>query len=130
MPCELHRGGERLEIGDGPLVVVGAAGADEVAQQVQVEADKDQDRRESRMRGQSANWRLWSSNGRAESEVRKRACGGWGGGEWMGGGQRADPGQRPRDDIGGKGTHQGKCQRMQRMMVLGKPQQRMRCVTG
>jgi hypothetical protein len=33
-----------------------------------------------------------------------------------------------RDDIGGKGTRQGKRKCMQRMMVLRKPQQRMRGV--
>jgi hypothetical protein len=49
---------------------------------------------------------LWSANGWAESEIRNRAGGGWGGGEWIGGGQRAYPGQRSRDDIGGKGTRQ------------------------
>ena len=44
VPGELHGVGEWLEVGDGPLVAVGAAGADEVAQQVQVEADEDQER--------------------------------------------------------------------------------------
>ena len=42
MPGELDGIGERLEVRDGPLVAVGAAGADEVAQQVQMEADEDQ----------------------------------------------------------------------------------------
>lgn len=44
VPGELQRVGEGLEVGDGPLVAVGAAGADEVAEQVQVEADEDQER--------------------------------------------------------------------------------------
>ena len=43
VPGELQRVGEWLEVGDGPLVAVGTAGADEVAQQVQVEADEDQE---------------------------------------------------------------------------------------
>lgn len=47
VPGQLQRVGEGLEVGDGPLVAVGAAGADEVAQQVQVEADEDQKSRES-----------------------------------------------------------------------------------
>ena len=42
VPCELDGIGEWLEVGDGPLVAVGAAGADEVAQYMQVEADEDQ----------------------------------------------------------------------------------------
>ena len=42
VPCELDRVGKWLEVRDGPLVAVGTAGADEVAQQVQVEADEDQ----------------------------------------------------------------------------------------
>lgn len=103
VPGELQRAGKGLEVGDGPLVAVGAAGADEVAQQVQMEADEDEKCGEPWMSRQAA-----ALYRRAEGEV----------------------GQRPRDDIGGKGTHQGKCQRMQRMMVLGKPQQWMRCVTG
>jgi len=43
VPGELDGTGERFEVGDGPLVAVGAAGADEVAQQVKMEADEDQE---------------------------------------------------------------------------------------
>jgi len=41
VPGELQRVGERFEVGNRPLVAVWSAGADEVAQQVQVEADED-----------------------------------------------------------------------------------------
>ena len=47
VPSQLDGIGERLEVRDGPLVAVGTASADEVAQQVQVEADEDQKSRES-----------------------------------------------------------------------------------
>src|SRR6478736_873083 len=50
VPSELNGIGERLEVRDGPLVAVGAASADEVAQQMQVEADEDQERSESWVR--------------------------------------------------------------------------------
>ena len=49
MPGELRRVGEWLEVGNGPLVAVGAAGADEVAQQMQMEADEDQNGGKSRV---------------------------------------------------------------------------------
>ena len=54
VPGELDGIGEWLEVRDGPLVAVGAAGADEVAQQMQVEADEDQERGESWVRGRAA----------------------------------------------------------------------------
>jgi len=54
VPGEMDGSGKRLEVGDGPLVAVGAAGADEVAQQMQVEADEDQERGEPWVRRQTA----------------------------------------------------------------------------
>jgi len=54
VPCELDGIGEWLEVGDRPLVAVGAAGADEVAQQMQVETDEDQECGEPWMRRQAA----------------------------------------------------------------------------
>ena len=54
VPRELQRVGEWLEVRDGPLVAVGAAGADEVAQQMQVKADEDQKSCESRVRRRAA----------------------------------------------------------------------------
>lgn len=54
VPGELHRVGERFEVGDWPLVAVGAAGADEVTQQMQVEAYEHQERGESGVRGDAA----------------------------------------------------------------------------
>ena len=103
MPGELDGIGERLEVGDGPLVAVGAAGADEVAQQVQVEADEDQERRQPWMSRQAA-----ALDDRAEGETHQRAG----------------------DDIGGDGAEQREGQGMQRMVVLREQQQRMRRVSG
>lgn len=40
MPGELEPGREWSEVGDGPGVAVWAAGADEVAEEVQVEAEE------------------------------------------------------------------------------------------
>ena len=54
MPSELHHVREWFEVRNGPLVAVGAASADEVAQQVQVEADEDQKCRESGVRRRAA----------------------------------------------------------------------------
>ena len=83
MPGELQRIGEGLEVGDGPLVAIWASGADEIAQQVHVEADEDQERRVSRMRsGAAALYR------RAEREV----------------------GQRGGNQVGGQGADKSKCQ--------------------
>ena len=103
MPDELHRVGKWLEVGDGPLVAVGAAGAYEVAQQVQVEADEDQERRQPWM-GRHAS----ALDDRAEGEV----------------------GHRAGDDVGGEGADQRKRQCVQRMVILRKPQQGMRRVSG
>ena len=47
VPGKLDGIREWLEVGDGPLVAVGAAGADEVAQQVKMKADEDQERGQS-----------------------------------------------------------------------------------
>ena len=44
MPGELESGRERSEIGDGPGVAVGAAGADEVAEEVEMEAEEGENR--------------------------------------------------------------------------------------
>ena len=60
VPGELQRVGEGLEVGDGPLVAVGAAGANEVAQQVQVEADEHQERGEPAMSRQTASLDDWA----------------------------------------------------------------------
>ena len=49
VPGELNCIREWLEVRDGPLVAIGAASADKVAEYVQVEADEDQDRGESRV---------------------------------------------------------------------------------
>ena len=132
VPGELDGIGEWLEIGDGPLVAVGAAGADEVAQYVQVEADEDQKGGESGVRGRTPVWGLRSANGPAEGAIRRKSrtasaldkrakC------EIR---KRSRGSERAGDEVSGKGTDQRKCQRMQRMMVLRKPQQRMRRVPG
>ena len=68
VPGELDGIGEGLEVGDGPLVAVGAAGTDEVAQQVKMEADEDQERRQPWMGRQGA-----SLDHRAEGETYHRA---------------------------------------------------------
>jgi hypothetical protein len=54
MPSKLDGIRKWLEVRDGPLVAVGATSADEVAQQVQVEADEDQKCRESGVRRRAA----------------------------------------------------------------------------
>lgn len=90
VPGELHGVGERLEVRDGPLVAVGTASADEVAQQVKVEADKDQEGGQPWMSGQGTAFYR-----RAEGEVS----------QWAG------------DKVSGKGTHQRKGQSVQRMVI-------------
>lgn len=86
VPGELHGAGEWLEVGDGPLVAVGAAGTQEIAQQVQVEADEDQERRQPWMGRQAA-----ALDNRAEGEAHHRAS----------------------NDVGGEGADDRKCQSMQ-----------------
>ena len=103
MPCKLPGVRERLEVWDGPLVAVGAAGADEVAQQVQVEADEDEQRGQPWVRRRSAR-RLSAANGWAEGE----AC------EWAGDEERRN------------GADNRERQAVQRMVILRKPQQGMR----
>ena len=103
MPCELPGIRERLEIRDGPLVSVGTAGANEVAEQMQMEADEDECRGKPGVRGQVA-----ALNRRAKGE----------------GGQRAG------DEECRHGADQRKSQRVQGMVILGKPQQWMRRIPG
>lgn len=105
MPGELDGIGKWLEVGDGPLVAVGAAGADEVAQQVKMEADEDQDRGEHPACGWVRGWTAALDN-RAEGENHQRAS------------------HQKRH----KGADDRKGQGVQRMVILRKPQQGMRCV--
>jgi hypothetical protein len=98
VPTELKGAGEGFEVGNGPLVAIGATCADEIAQQMQVEAQENEQSGQPWMSGGPT-----PLNHRAKSETRQRAS------------------YQKRDE----GAYNRENQRVQGVVILGKPQQRM-----
>jgi len=103
MPGKLPGVRERFEVWDGPLIALGTAGADEVAQQMQMKADKDQQSGKPWMRRQSAALNNWSEG---------------------------EPGERTGDKKRRNGAHNREGQAVKRVVILRKPQQRVGRMPG
>ena len=94
VPGELQGVGKGLEVRNGPLVAVRAAGADKIAEKMQMEAQENQSGGEPGMRQVGT-----ATHGGAKSEIRQAG-----------------------DEKGRKGAEQRKAEIVERMMVAGKPE--------